>query len=317
MRYVLGIAAAIACMAIGWFGHEILAKPPTPRAASARTVVEAPPAPVERVSLPPAPSHVEEEKVSAEGGETLPAGTADPELDRLREMIVSQSKMWKGFAGMQMKQRADALLASLPFDAAREQKIKDLLQKEAELQAERAAMMMLGEEEFDQSAFEWFMGMPSELSASLEHELATFLNDGEMQVVRAEVKRAREKQMSDMADMQIGMMQIHDLSDDQRTRMREVYSGTDMMTEQFSRFGEIVRDRDRMRRLLRGEGIEAEMERQFEGTRRRVRDILTPEQYRKYEIYEQGLVRQAQMGLKMMSAFLEKPREGTQAPASK
>jgi hypothetical protein len=251
----------------------------------------------------------EEEEAKAEG--------ADPDEDRLREMIQSQSKMWKGFAGMQMKQRADALLASLPFDAAREQKIKDLLQKEAELQAERAAMMMLGEEEFDQSAFEWFMGMPSELSASLEHELATFLNDGEMQVVRAEVKRAREKQMSDMADMQIGMMQIHDLSDDQRTRMREVYSGTDMMTEQFSRFGEIVRDRDRMRRLLRGEGIEAEMERQFEGTRRRVRDILTPEQYRKYEIYEQGLVRQAQMGLKMMSAFLEKPREGTQAPASK
>jgi hypothetical protein len=72
-----------------------------------------------------------------------------------------------------------------------------------------------------------------------------------------------------------------------------------------------------MRRLLRGEGLEEEMERQFAGTRRRVRDILTPEQYRKYEIYEQGLVKQAQMGLKMMSAFLEKPREGTPSPASK
>jgi hypothetical protein len=232
-------------------------------------------------------------------------------------MILTQRKQWKAFAGMQARQKAELLLANLPFDAEREKKIQDLLQQEAELQAERAAAMMLGDEEMDPDAFQWFLGMGPELTPHLESELATFLNDGELQVVRAEVKRAHEKQMNDMADMQIGMMQIRDLSDDQRTRMREVFVGKDVMTEQFTRFGEIVRDRDRFQRLMRGEGLKEEMEKSFAPTRQRVRDILDDEQYRKYEIYEQQLVAQAQMGLKMMSTFLGQPREETKAPASK
>jgi hypothetical protein len=313
MRYVLVLAIGLLA---GWFGHETLVKPPTPRSDPARPVALAPPAP-EPVPLPPAPTlPVEEEMVPAEEEEEVPEppGTgADP----LREMLQTQKASWKAMARMQAGQRAEMLLAGLPFDAEREKRIQDLLQKEAELQAERAIAMMLGDAEMDPSAFGWFMGMPAELSPEFEKELATFLNDGEIQVVRAEVKRAHEKQMTDMADMQIGMMSIHDLSDDQKTRMREVFAGKDVMTEQFTRFGEIVRDRDRMKRLMRGEGIKEEMEKGFVATRKRVRDILNNEQYAKYELYEQGMVRQAEMGLKMMSAFLERPREGTQAPASK
>jgi hypothetical protein len=232
-------------------------------------------------------------------------------------MVLTQRKQWKAFAGMQARQRAEALLANLPFDAEREKRIKEMLQQEAELQAERVGLMMLGDEEMDPAAFQWFMGMPAELSPRLEQELATFLNDGELQVVRAEMKRAHEKQMTDLADMQIGMMAIHDLSDDQRTRMRDVFVGKDVVTDQFTRFAEVTRDRERFRRLLRGEGLKEEMQKGFAGTRQRVRDILTPEQFAKYELYEQGLVRQAEMGLKMMSSFLEAPREGTKAPASK
>ena len=316
MRYALVLALGLAA---GWFGHALLVKPETPRAEPRKEAALAP-APVAEapVSLPPAPSlPVEEVMVPAEEEENLAAEATDPEMDRIREMIQSQSKMWKGFAGMQMKQRAEALLATLPFDAERERKIQELLQKEAELQAELAAKMMLGEAEFDQSAFEWFMGMPEELPPRLEQELATFLSDAELQVVRAEVKQARQRQMNDMADMQIGMMQIHDLSDDQMTRMREVYAGKDMMTEQFTRVGEIMRDRERFRRLLKGEGIAEEMEKQFQGTRGRVRDILNAEQFAKYELYEKQLVRQAEMSLRMMSTLLEKPRGGTRAPASR
>lgn len=252
----------------------------------------------------------------AEEEESAPAAK-DPEMDAMREMIHSQSKVWKGWAGMQARQKAEALLANLPFDAEREKRIQELLQKEAELQAERAALMMLGEEEMDPDAFQWFMGMPEELSPRLEAELATFLSDGEIQILRAEVKRSHEKQMTDMADMQIGMMAIHDLSDDQKTRMREVFVGKDVMTEQFTRFGEIMRDRDRMKRLMKGEGIKEEMEKGFQATRHRVRDVLNDEQFAKYQLYEKQLTRQAEMGLKMMSSFLERPREETKEPASK
>jgi len=238
MRYVVVLAIGLLA---GWFGHELLVKPATPRAEPARPVAQAPaPLAAEPVPLPQAPSlpH-EEEKVHAEEEEPASAA-ADPEADRLRELVLTQMKQWKAIAGMQAKQRAEGLLANLPFDAEREKRIQELLQKEAELQAERAALMMLGEEEMDPNAFQWFMGMPSELSPRLEGELATFLNDGEIQVLRAEVKRAHDRHMTDMADMQIGMMAIRDLSDDQKTRMREVFVGKDVVTEQFARFGEMA-----------------------------------------------------------------------------
>jgi len=314
MRYVLVLAIGLLA---GWLGHDLLVKPPAPRADPARPVVTVPPPALEAVPLPHAPSlPVEEVVVHAEEEEPLPSA-ADAGTDEFSEMIRSQSRMWKGFAGMQARQKAEALLASLPFDAEREKKIQELLQKEAEFQAERAAGMMLGDEEMDPNAFQWFMGMPEEMSPRLEAELATFLNDGELQIVRAEVKRAHERQMTDLADMQIGMMAIHDLSDDQKTRMRDVFSGKDMMTERFTQFAEVARDRDRMKRLLKGEGVKEEMEKQFGATRHRVRDILNDEQFSKYQSYEKQLVQQAEMGFKMMSSFLDRPREGTKEPASK
>jgi hypothetical protein len=315
MRYVLVLAIGLVA---GWFGHAAFHRPPPARAEPAGkpapVAVDAPEPP----SLPPAPAlHVEEEVVREEEEGRPPPVAADQEPDRLLEMVRTQVPQWKAFARMQAGQKADGLLASLPFDAETEKRIKELLQQEAELQAERAALMMLGEEEMDPSAFQWFMGIGPELTPGLERELATFLDDPGIAVVRAEVKRSHEKQMNDMADMQIGMMQIGDLSDDQRTRLRDVFVGKDVMTDQFTRFGEIVRDRDRFRRLMAGEGIKEEMEKGFGGTRRRVRDILNDAQYAKYEAYEQQMVRQAEMGLKMMSSLLGKQREGTSAPASR
>lgn len=320
MRYALALAIGLLS---GWFGHAALQGRDTPERAPTSPKAYVPhlplPAPAEQVSLPPTPTlPAKEEMVHAEEEGTPPeTAAADPEMDRLSEMIRSQSKAWKGWAGMQARQRAEALLANLPFDPETEKKIQDLLQQEAEIQAERAAAMMLGDEEMDPSAFQWFMGMPEELSPKLEAELATFLSDGQIQTVRAEVKRQHEKQMNDIADMQIGMMQIRDLNDDQKTRLRDVLVGKDMMTEQFTRFAEVTRDKAKFRRLLQGEGLKEEMEKGFAPTRQRVRDILTPDQFTKYQAYEQQVVRMAQMNLKMMSAFLEQPREGTKAPASR
>jgi hypothetical protein len=218
---------------------------------------------------------------------------------------------------MQAAQKADALLDRLPFDAERERRIRELLEKEAALEVDRVIAMMLGEEEMDPDAFAWFFGVPPELSPRLEGELATFLNDGEIQVVRAEVKRTHERQVNDLADMQIGMMAIADLSDDQRTRMREIFVGKDVMTQQFTRFAELTRDRERFRRLLRGEGIQEQMEQNFATTRQRVRDILNDEQYRKYEAYEKTMIKQAEIGIRMMASFTESQRGGAQTPAAR
>jgi hypothetical protein len=316
MRYAVVLVIGLLA---GWFGHEFLKPPPPPRVERVATrPPEPPPHAPEPVSLPPAPSlPAPEGEVPAEGETPVETAAADPEMDALKEWLHSQSKAWKGWAGMQARQKAEALLARLPFDEERERKIQELLQKEAELQAEQAVAMMLGEAEMDPDAFAWFFGLAPELSPRLEGELATFLNDAEIQVLRAEVKTTYDKQMNDVADMQIGMMAISDLSDDQRTRLRDVFVGKDMMSEQMTRFAELTRDRDRFRRVLAGEGLKDEMERSFAPMRQRVRDILNDEQYRKYEAFEKQMERQAEIGIKMMGSFLEQQRGGTKAPASK
>ena len=60
---------------------------------------------------------------------------------------------------------------------------------------------------------------------------------------------------------------------------------------------------------LEGRGhevINAGMRKNFEPQRLRVREILDDTQFAKYEAYEDNMIRQAQMGLKMMSAMAKK-----------
>jgi len=317
LRLLVGFALGLAA---GWIGHGLLAPEQAPPRASRPPVTPTPhPASQPLAAEQPPPVAETTADTPAATEDTLAATRAqeEAELEAIHEWFRTQGKQWKGWAGMQARQKAEALLAKLPFDAERERRIQELLQEEAERMAEEALLMLLGEAELDPNAFSWFLGLPAELSPHMEGELATFLNDGEIQIVRAEVKQAHEKQMRDLADMQIGMMNIGDLSDDQRTRLRDVFIGKDTMTEQMSRFAEITRDRDRLRRLLKGEGLQEEMERGFSATRRRVRDILNNEQYGKYEIYEKQMAKQAEMGLRMMASVLEKAHSGAETPAGR
>ena len=155
------------------------------------------------------------------------------------------------------------------------------------------------------------MGLPEKLSPELEAKLATFLNDDEIASVRESVQAGHKKQMGDLADMQINMMGITNLSTDQKSRMREIFMGKDVMTEQLTQFAEIMRDRATLDTLLSGEGnLGAHMDKGFEPLRRRVRDILNDQQFARYQTYEKGMVQIAEMNLKWMSTMMkpETPR---------
>lgn len=307
MRYALILIAGVA---IGWFARQATFEKPTSGRSDRRA--ERPRQPHPERDAPPAtpgqPPHAPgadatqpDPGAAPEDGEKAPK----EEKDTLAEMVRSQSAAWTAFATMQAKQKVDKAFRDLGLDPETEKRIEDAIIKEAERQAERAILMMLGEEDLDPSAFASFMGLPPDLSLELERELATFLNDDEIQAVRERVQQGHKQQMRDMADMQINMMQIRDLSDDQRTRLREIYVGKDYMTEQFTQFAKVTRDRSKLNKLLEGEGLAEVMEAQFEPQRRRVRDILNDQQFELYREYEKRMVKQAEFGLKMMAGMLK------------
>jgi len=244
------------------------------------------------------------------------AATAEGEdgPDPLTEMVKSQGPQWKAWATMQAKPKIRQLLAELGFDAETTARIEEAMLKDVEQQVDQAMLMMLGEVEMDANAFLYFMGLPPDLNPEVERELGTFLGDNEIASVRSEVKKAHDKQLTDFADMQIGMMQLTDMTADQNTRMREVFRGKNLMQEQFAQFAEVTRDRSLFKKLVSGEiDLAAEMKKSYEPQRQRVSEIRTPEQMKGYDKYEESLIRQAEMGMKMMGAMLKtkpKPKEG-------
>jgi hypothetical protein len=244
------------------------------------------------------------------------AATADGEdgSDSMTEMVKSMSSQWKAWATMQAKPKIRQLLADLGFDEETSARIEAAMLKDVENQVDLAVLMMLGEAEMDADAFLYFMGLPPDLNPDVERELGTFLGDSEIASVRSEVKKAFDKQLTDFADMQIGMMQLTDMTADQNTRLREVFRGKNAMQEQFAQFAEVTRDRSLFDKLASGEiDLAAEMKKSYAPQRERVRQILTPEQMKGYDKYEESMIRQAEMGMKMMGAMLKqkpKPKAG-------
>jgi len=315
---LLGLALGFAG---GWIVHGVTRQPrpersarrnEPPAAATTPRADEGEPGDALPARRPPraaperADGDAEATNAAAEGaGED--AAAAGDETSPFADMIKSQKAQWKAFAGMQAKQKLKGLFAALGLDDATTAAIEEAVMRDVERQVDRAVLMMLGDEEIDPSAFASFMGIPADLSPALEHELGTFLDDVTVGAVRQQVKTAYRKQLDDMADMQIRMMAVPNLRDDQQTRLREVFGGKDVMSEQISRFATVMRDREKLDRLVSGEGDLSElMKDNFADTRRRVRDILDDEQFQSYERYEKQMIQQAEMGLKMMGAMLKK-----------
>lgn len=301
--------------AIGWFGRELTLDKNTKRTprTSERdrgTVPDREPRGAARKTEPAPAAKPAKAAPEAEAEPAKKAAEADP----VEEMVRTMAKQWKGMSSMFAKQRIEPLLREAGFDAETAKKIEELIAKEAGAQTEKAIRMMLGYDEIEGDAFYWFLGVGPELSGDIEGELATFLNDEEIAVVRAQVSQSHKKQLNDMADMTLGMMGIRNLSDDQRTRIKEHLVGKDLMQEQFVRIAQLTRDREKLRAAIADpKKASAEFTKSFEPTRRRMKDVLTPAQFQQYESFEKQMAQMSQMQFKMMEGLL-KP-SATQKPA--
>lgn len=327
MRFLALLAVGAACFGFGWFARESTYDPPVEREARKDRPETTPD--YDRVSREEAAleqaraeraqarkdAGVSDEPFSGPAGDTPPAEAGDEpfaapdgdaEPDPVREMMKTQGPQWKAWATMQAKPKIQAMLAALGFDAETTKRIEALMIQDVENQMDRAMAMMLGDEEMNPDTFMYFLGVPPDLAPEVERELGTFLNDNEIASLRSEVKKAHDQQLTDIADMQINMMAVPNLAPDQKTRLREVFRGKNMMQEQFTQFAEVTRDRELLRKLAAGEiDLAKEIEKSMEPQRLRVQEILTPEQMESYKRYQETMIKQAEMGMKMFGSVLK------------
>ncbi len=302
MRVLLLLAIAGLGFALGWYARGPERPSSSPRATVERTVAERPPEP----GRPPPPAQERPARAEAPPEPPPPAPEAaetPAEEDPFREMIRAQRPQMKAMSAMQARQKLEAPLKDLGFDAETTKRILDLLLKEAETQTERAYGMFLGEAELDPEAFLWMWGVGPTLSEETERDLAAFLGDPGVETVRAKLKAVHEKQMDDLAEMSVNMMAIPDLTPEQRVQLKRHFAGNDVMQEQMTQFADVFRDREKMRKLMSGDGLAEEMERSAAPRREKMRAILNDAQFERYKEWEGLMVKQAEMGLKMMGGL--------------
>jgi len=230
--------------------------------------------------------------------------------DEMETWLRSASSQWKAFAAMQAKNKVRGLLDGLGFDPETAARIEAAIVADVERQVDRAIGMMLGEEDLEESAFTSMLGIPPDLSLELERDLGTYLSDEDIAAVRDRVKGAHQKQMNDMADVQIASMGIKDLTADQKMQLRDTFIGRDVMSQQMTQFAELTRNRKKFLSIIEDEKALTDLvKKNMEPQRRRVRDILNDEQFKRYEAFEANIVQQARMGMKMMSSMMKKPTD--------
>lgn len=296
-------------LALGFLGGYLvrgLRIDPHPERAPVRTA----PAPLPETPPPPPPAAPAEAAPSPPAppaaAETAKAPEAETGGDELAEMMRAQVPAMKSYAGAQARERAQELLKSLGLDPGRADRLAKALADDAARQMEAAFRMVLGEGELDPAVLASFQGAPAMVSAELERELASFLGTAEIVAVRDHVRRQHEKQQEQMVEMQVGMLDIPDLSPEQDRRVRELFRGSDSMEQDTLRFAELMRKPGKTQELLTEEGLRAEMARQLEPRRERMRAILTPPQMERYAAYEARLFQQAALAMRMWGGFSRK-----------
>lgn len=305
MRTLQSILLLVLGFAAGFFARDITVEKPRTRTATPVTAAPAPEPPAPGVAesaspVPDAPSPAPPPTPES------PAAGAPEREDPLRELTQAQIPAMRAFASGQAKHRAELLAAKLRLDAERAARLAQVFSDEAARQVDLAFGMFFGEIELDPDLLLALWGGPGALTPELERELAAFLGAEEIVAAREFVRKEQERQREQAVDMQVAMLGIHDLTDDQRTRVREVFGDLGAYAADMTRFAKVLREPAELDRLFTEEGMREIMEEGFRARREKMRGILNAAQMEKYARYEDLLVKQALVGAQMFKS-LRKP----------
>jgi len=247
-----------------------------------------------------------EELVEA-GAET---GEIDPKNNPVAKMFETMRPMFEMQVSQMAKGRATGIAGSMKLEVDEAKQLADALGAEAARQLDEAWEMIFGDAEIDPDVLGVFQGMMSpEPSEELERSLTAFMSDAEIADFRDEYKAEHKKQQESMVEMAIDMMNIPDLSDGQRDRLRQVYGSTDPMRDLNTHFARVMREPERVTRLLSDpDQFAEEMLKGGAKQQEQLRAILTPAQLKAAEKSQKNIVEIMRRQMEMFSPAPKKTK---------
>ena len=241
------------------------------------------------------------------GAET---GEIDPKDNPMAKMFEAWRPMLKIQVSQMAKGRATGIAGSMKLEVDEAKQLADALGAEATRELDLAWEMIFGDAEIDPDVLGVFQGMMSpEPSEELERSLTAFMSDAEIADFRDEYRAEHKKQQESMVEMTIDMMNIPDLSDGQRDRLRTVYGGTDPMRDWNTHFAEMMREPERVASLVSdADKFAEEMLKGGEKQQEQLRAILTPAQLKAAEKSQKSMVEMMRRQMEMFSPAPKKAK---------
>ncbi|MCZ6574671.1 MAG: hypothetical protein O7C98_16080, partial [Planctomycetota bacterium] len=240
----------------------------------------------------------------------------DPKNNPVAKMFETMRPMFEMQVSQMAKGRATGIAGSMKLEVDEAKQLADALGAEAARQLDEAWEMIFGDAEIDPDVLGVFQGMMSpEPSEELERSLTAFMSDAEIADFRDEYKAEHKKQQESMVEMAIDMMNIPDLSDGQRDRLRQVYGGTDPMRDLNTHFARLMREPERVTRLLSDpDQFAEEMLKGGAKQQEQLRAILTPAQLKAAEKSQKNIVENMRRQMEMFSPAPNKTKRRRHVP---
>ena len=229
-----------------------------------------------------------------------PAAPTEAELDAEAKAMMkqfhaamnTQLPSWKATFGVNARSTGMQIAKALGLEGEVAEQFAAAFKAEGARAAERGMALFSGEFDGDPSemeqimdGFSWMMGTAGIMSDELATDLGNLIGDEEIGAARDELRTRNKAHIGRQIDMQVGMMNLPELSGTQKAEIKEVFGGG-MMKEQTKIWGEIMKE---PRRLMQADTEEkwAELiEPSMKPNRDRMRTILTDEQFSAYRDYE-------------------------------
>ncbi|MEE8106787.1 MAG: hypothetical protein V3T86_14740 [Planctomycetota bacterium] len=226
-------------------------------------------------------------------------------LAQLMKGMLGNKGFIKDIMTMESKQRAAHIALALDLDPERTKLLEEAFAKDAERGLEGFAGLF-EKGEIDLSKLKDMKPEEGAVSEALEQDLAGFLNGHEIDTVKKEVKKEKERKQTQQIEMQIANIGVSDLSDDQRTQLRDYYKNKNSNRKSSSdpeenAFAEMIAGKGEMDTDDMMKAIEKNNAKEREHMAR----ILNPKQLQRYDIKQRQQLEQQKMGMKMFGTMFK------------
>jgi hypothetical protein len=213
----------------------------------------------------------------------------------------------KGMAAIDAKTRARKIAAELGLDEERTKLLEEAFAAESARQLDGLGSLT-EDGELDLEKLEKLEKPDGLMTEEMERDLAEFLNGHEIDSVRGEMKKEKEREEREAIESRVNDLGVGDLSDAQREQLRQLFRDRKKADEAEPR--EMSKEKiEQGKKLLEGEldteTIFKQMEEEAKKERELISQVLSPKQLKQYDAHKKAEMEEKKMGMELFGAMFK------------